>query len=185
MNGACRVARAAQAVACGGVIAYPTEGCYGLGCDPKNRAAVTRLLSLKRRSWRKGLILIADGWARLAPFVDDLPQTLADEIHASWPGPVTWLLPASTATPAWLRGESSQIAVRITAHPLSRRLCRHARRALVSTSANRAGRPPLLNARAVARAFPGQLDAVLPGALATPGKVSQIRDGLTGEYLRV
>ena len=184
MNAVCRVTRAARAVADGGVIAYPTEGCYGLGCDPKNRAAVTRLLHLKRRSWRKGLILIADCWARLAPFVDHLPEAFADEIRGSWPGPVTWLLPASAAAPAWLRGESSRIAVRITAHPQAARLCRHARRALVSTSANRAGRPPLLNARAVTRAFPGLLDAVLPGGLTAPGKVSQIRDGSTGERLR-
>ena len=92
----------------GGVIAYPTEAVYGLGCDPWNKSAIARLLALKRRSWQKGLILIAANYAQLTPFLEPLTPTLAAKVLATWPGAVTWLLPARAQVPRWLRGQSSQ-----------------------------------------------------------------------------
>ena len=67
------IGRAARAIRAGGIIAYPTESCYGLGCDPLNRAAVLRLLKLKRRPAAKGLILIAYDRAQLRHFARELP----------------------------------------------------------------------------------------------------------------
>ncbi|HNI38217.1 MAG TPA: Sua5/YciO/YrdC/YwlC family protein, partial [Pseudomonadales bacterium] len=88
----------------GGVIAYPTEAVWGLGCDPHHEEAVTQLLALKQRNWRKGVILIAADVAQLAPYLRGLPEEKLAVLHASWPGPNTWLVPNNGAAPAWITG---------------------------------------------------------------------------------
>ncbi len=176
----------------GGVIAYPTEAVYGLGCDPWNRAAVLRLLALKGRAPSKGLILIAAGVDQLAPLVADLAPERMAEVLASWPGPHTWLLPVRPTTPDWLCGHFDTLAVRVTAHPLAAALCRAWGGALVSTSANRAGRPPARSALGVRRAFSGGPgggpkggpDLILSGDCGGARRPSSIRDGRTGRVLR-
>jgi len=79
------------------VIAYPTEAVFGLGCDPDSEQAVEALLALKRRPREKGLILIADNYQQLLPYIDDsqLSEQRLEEILACWPGPVTWVMPAN------------------------------------------------------------------------------------------
>ncbi len=179
-----RVVEAVRALDNGGVIAYPTEGVYGLGCRPTNLDAIERLLRIKRRSWRKGLLLIAASLEQLAPFVTIPDDGLREEILASWPGPVTWVLPARAEAPALLTGGRNTLAVRVTDHAVSRALCLQAGTPLISTSANRAGGPPLLSARAVRRALGDDIDYVLAGALGGLERPTAIRDGLTGAYLR-
>jgi L-threonylcarbamoyladenylate synthase len=168
----------------GGVIAYPTEGVYGLGCDPQDKAAVDRLLTLKGRAPAKGLILIADTWERLRRFLRPLPAEMAERVLPTWPGPVTWVLPARWGVPGWLRGRYRTLAVRVTAHPVCVALCRAAGRALVSTSANRAGGTPAMSAARVRRIFPRGLDYVLPGELGGSLTSTEIRDGRTGQVIR-
>ncbi|HEY5719640.1 MAG TPA: Sua5/YciO/YrdC/YwlC family protein, partial [Gammaproteobacteria bacterium] len=114
-----RLRAAARAVRRGGVIAYPTEAVYGLGCDPLDAVAVFELLELKGRPVGKGLILIAADFAHLRPFVDEVGPAAMAAVHASWPGPHTWLLPARAATPPWLSGDFDTLAVRVTAHPVA------------------------------------------------------------------
>jgi L-threonylcarbamoyladenylate synthase len=179
-----RLRLAARLIAGGGVIAYPTEAVYGLGCDPWNRSAVERLLTIKQRDPAKGLILIAADPRQLSPFVADLPPGRMAAILASWPGPNTWLLPARPATPDWLTGRFATLAVRVTAHPLAARLCRAYGGAIVSTSANRAERPPARSALGVRRALPGGPDLILAGACGGAQRPSTIRDGRTGQVLR-
>lgn len=179
-----RLAEAARALHGGGIIAYPTEGVYGLGCVPTDLGAVERLLRVKRRSWRKGLPLIAASLEQLAPFVTIPDDGRRDEILASWPGPVTWVLPARSETPDLLTGGRNTLAVRITGHAISRALCLRTGSPLISTSANRAGSPPLLSARAVRLALGGEIDYVLAGSLGGLEHPTAIRDGLTGAYLR-
>jgi L-threonylcarbamoyladenylate synthase len=178
------VLRAAQLVRVGGVIAYPTEAVYGLGCDPRREVAVRRLLSLKRRSPAKGLILVADGLRRLNRFMRPLPEDLARRVCPTWPGPVTWLVPARSSVPRWLRGCHGTVAVRVTAHPLCRALCRAAGTALVSTSANRAGKAPATCPAEVRRAFGRGVDYVLAGDLGGLTTPTQIRDARTGRVVR-
>ena len=166
----------------GGVIAYPTESCYGLGCDPRNRAAVLRILRLKQRVQRKGLIVIAADAHQLARYVD------ADALHAAgqsghWPGPVTLLLAASKRCPVWLRGQHRTLAVRVTAHPQAAQLCQQAGMALVSTSANRAGAVALKTARDCQRQF-GHRVRVIPGKIGAARRPSTILDFATGRLLR-
>ena len=170
----------------GGVIAYPTEGVWGVGCDPHDEAAVMRLLALKQREVDKGLILIAADQAQLAPFIDmdalDAAQRAA--VRASWPGPHTWIVPASLAAPRWITGAHAGIAVRVSAHPVVIELCNAYGGALVSTSANRAGEPA---AQAIAQLDPRiveGVDAVLEGETGGLARPTDIRDARTGAALR-
>ena len=175
---------ACRALHAGGVIAYPTEAVWGLGCEPRNRHACTALLHLKQRDWRKGMILIAADFEQLRPFIAPLSaQQLAPALN-TWPGPATWLLPASAETPEWVRGDSDRIAVRVTNHPIAAELCRRYGGALVSTSANRAGEPPAMSVAQVRAHLGARLDGVLPGALGGLDRPTPIRDLLTGELLR-
>jgi L-threonylcarbamoyladenylate synthase len=176
--------QACHQLAKGGIIAYPTEAVYGLGCDPWNEPAVDRLLTLKRRSWRKGLILIAVNYAQLTPFLEPLTPTLEAKVLATWPGAVTWLLPTRAKVPRWLRGQSSQIAVRITAHVQAAQLCHLWGGALVSTSANLSGQPAAKTALKVRQIFRQQLDYIVPGKVGGLNRPSEIRDALTDKVMR-
>lgn len=179
-----RLRHAARVLRRGGVIAYPTEAVYGLGCDPWNREAVYRLLAIKQREVAKGLILIASDIGQLTPFVDGLPPERMAEVASSWPGPNTWLLPASATTPVWLTGRFETLAVRVTAHPLAAALCRVYGGAIVSTSANRAERPPARSAFRVRATFGDTLDAILCGPCRGADRPSTIRDGASGRFIR-
>jgi L-threonylcarbamoyladenylate synthase len=171
-------------VAAGGVIAYPTEAVFGLGCDPGDRHAVECLLALKRRPAAKGLILIASGWNQLQPWLDRLLPAWHDRLRSSWPGPTTWLIPAAKHCPHWLTGRHSTLAVRITAHPPARRLCQALDSAIVSTSANRSGQRPARAALEVRLRFGCQIDFVLPGRVGTLTRPTEIRDLASGTVVR-
>jgi len=179
-----QLTRAAAVIRAGGVVAYPTEACFGLGCDPRNPAAIRRILRIKRRRRDKGLILIADHHRRLLRFVDSFEVACREQIFASWPGRHTWLLPAGPFASRWLRGDHPTLAVRVTAHRGAATLCRLARMPIVSTSANRSGRRMLRSADAVRREFGGEIDAVVDGRIGGAAQPSVIRDAATGAVLR-
>lgn len=167
------------------VIAYPTEAVFGLGCDPGSESAVQALLALKQRPWQKGLILVAADYAQLTDYIDDdaLDDAARARIFASWPGPVTWVIPARPTTPRWLTGQYPSLAVRVSAFEPVRRLCLAFGKPLVSTSANLTGQPPARSADEVHKqlgaAFP-VLDEAVEGRL----NPSEIRDALSGELIR-
>lgn len=168
----------------GGVVAYPTEGCYGLGCDPRSTRAVQQVLRLKGRSWRHGLILIGASWRHVARWVDPDDTAAIARARETWPGPYTWLLPARRGVSRWVRGEHETIAVRVTAHRLAAALCRGFNGALVSTSANRHGRPAAVTASQVQGMFGARVDLVLPGPLGGLKGATSIRDARNGALLR-
>lgn len=178
------IRRAVRCLDAGGVLAYATEAVWGLGCDPLDEDACKRLLELKARPVEKGLILIASDFSQLAPYVLPLNPARQQELMASWPGPVTWLLPAQPHTPHWLTGAHDTLAVRVTAHPQVRALCAAFGRAIVSTSANPAGRPPARTAMGVRHYFHGDIDYLLPGETLGRAAPSEIRDGRTGAIIR-
>ena len=171
-------------VARGGLVAYATASCYGLGCDPTNPRAVAQLLHLKRRRKLKGLILIADCLARLAPHVKTLADSDRQRLAAQWPGPHTWLLPASRKTSRWVRGAHQKVAVRVDGHADARELCRVVGRAIVSTSLNRAGRRPIRTYREALRQF-GARVLVMPGKTGHAKAASTIQDFETGRIFRL
>lgn len=168
----------------GGVIAYPTEAVYGLGCDPVDAQAVMRLLRIKHRDVAKGLIIIAATMRQLDPFIEPPTTTICRRLEFSWPGPVTWLLTPRAPTPYWLTGEHPNIAARITEHPIARALCLAAGHALVSTSANLSRRQPARSALSVHRMFHGQVDFVLHGSLGGEKQPTEIRDAQSGQAVR-
>lgn len=167
----------------GGVVAYATESCFGLGCDPRNARAVARILALKGRPRHKGLILIGADPAQFRRFLAPLPETLRQRLADWWPGPNTLLLPKSRRCPPWLSGRFAKLAVRVTAHAEAARLCRFLGMALVSTSANLAGRQSLKTADQCRRQF-GRQVWVLDGRIGPRKRPSTILDPLGGGVLR-
>jgi len=167
----------------GGLIVYPTESCYGLGCDPDNRNAVKRILKLKQRPQRKGLILIASSFQQVARYLQ--PISHADQIKLQQDGAqaVTRLMPVKPSCPRWLRGENATLAVRLTAHPFAKQLCRSAGSALISTSANRSGLRPVKTYHECQRLF-GKNGWVLPGRVGKRKQPSTIRTWVGDRIIR-
>lgn len=177
---------AAAALARGGVVVYPTEAVWGIGCDPFDHAAVLRLLAIKRRPVDKGVIVLAASIAQLDALIDwdALPLERVDAVRASWPGPSTWAMPASAAVPAWIRGDHASVALRVSAHPQARALCEAFGGPIVSTSANLAGQPPAFQRDQLDRALLALADGVCAGETGGLAAPTPIRVALTGEVLR-
>jgi len=173
-----------QAVRRGGVIAYPTEAVYGLGCDPAQLAAVQRVLTLKQRPAHKGLILIAADFDQLAPYLLPLDSVTHARVMATWPGAVTWILPAQPHVSPLIRGEHDTLAVRVSAHPTCRALCLRLGHPLISTSANLSTLPPARDAQAVAAQFGTLLDGIVDAPVGGQAQPTEIRQGATGEVVR-
>ena len=171
-----RVRFAAETVAAGGIIAYPTEAIWGLGCDPFNESAVDRLLTLKQRPREKGLILIAGDMDQLEWLLYDLTEAQRSRLELSWPGPNTWLVPHHGRVPPWICGEHDTVAVRVSAHPRVRELCAEVGGPIVSTSANVGGANPARFPFQVWRYFGNGVDYLLPGPLGGATSPSMIRD---------
>ena len=166
----------------GGVIAYPTEGVFGLGCLPERSDAVARILDIKQRSSDKGLLLVASHADQLGPWMDlstDISISTSDAA-----APITWIVPAAADAPDWLTGGRDTIAVRISSFAPVAALCEAARSALVSTSANVSGRPPARNTYVLRRQFCGLVDYVVPGKCGPARGPSEIRDLVSGKVLR-
>ncbi|MBV2095132.1 MAG: threonylcarbamoyl-AMP synthase [Candidatus Thiodiazotropha sp. (ex Codakia orbicularis)] len=179
-----RLRQAAWVVNGGGIVAYPTEAVYGLGCHPLDPLAVTRLLALKQRPMAKGLILIAASLESLRPYIGSLSDPAMRPVLESWPGAATWLIKATANVPYWLTGEHSTLAVRVTDHPIAAALCRAAGTPLVSTSANLSSRPPARSALQVRlRCGPG-VDLILHGETGGLKRPTPIRDALSGRVIR-
>lgn len=170
----------------GGVIAYPTEAVWGLGCDPFDEAAVRRLLAIKRRRFDKGLILVAGALAQLDGLLDcdRVPPSRRTAVLASWPGPNTWIVPATTRVPRWITGDHHGVAVRVSAHPAVVALCEAFGAPLVSTSANLNDQPPAFSRDGLDPALLARIDAVAAGETSGLAAPTSIRDALTGAQLR-
>ena len=175
-----RYRRAVTVLRGGGVVAYPTEAVYGIGCDPRDRAAVARVFALKHRPPHKRCILIAADPRHLEPFVDTDAPGFPEYAARFWPGPVTLVAPARDGAPPWLVDTAGTLAVRVTDHPVARDLCASFGGALVSTSANRSARPPVRDALRVRAVFGTGIDWYVPGrvgGLAAPTRIIDTRDG--------
>ena len=176
-----------QAIHCvqqGGVLAYPTEAVYGLGCNPQQLAAVQRILELKQRPAHKGLILIAADWAQLSTWLQPLSAEVQARVMADYAYPITWLLPAATHVSPLIRGAHDSLAVRLTQHPTSRLLCQALGYPLISTSANRSHDAPARSAAEVRAYFADTLDYILDAPLGSANQPSEIRDALSNQLIR-
>lgn len=177
---------AAALLRSGGVLAYPTEAVFGLGCDPYDRRAFERLFALKQRPPTQGVLLIAADFAQVESYVElsAVPDSVMQLVQASWPGPRTWIFPRSAAAPVWISGAHAGIALRITAHEPAAALCRAFGGALVSTSANPHGQPPARLAQTAVAYFGDRLDGLLDAPLGGQLNPTEIRDALSGAIIR-
>ena len=181
--------RVRQVLRAGGVVAYPTEGVYGLGCDPDNISALQALIDIKRRDRAKGLIVIGADAAHLLPYIEasnhEARQRLLAALNTTTGArAITWVVPASARCQPLLTGGRNTLAVRVTRHPTAARLCQAFGGALESTSANTSGQAPIRRPALLIRHFRHRVDAVLPRANGNQRGVSRIIDFTSGQVLR-
>lgn len=179
-----RVQFAAHQMRLGGVVAYPTEAVWGLGCNPFNEFAVMRLLELKDRPMEKGVILVAAHIGMFQPLLEPLDDLQRQRLKNTWPGPNTWLVPHHGLVPTWIAGKFPTVALRVTDHPVAAGLSRAFGGPIVSTSCNPAGMAPARTIDQVRRYFGNQLDAITSGQVGARANPSEIRDLLTGQIVR-
>ena len=179
-----QIQQAALVVRNGGVIAYPTEAVWGLGCDPFNESAVRRILTLKSRPESKGLILVAGQQQELTPWVNSLDAKAAQRLISLNETPTSWVVPDTEITPSWVRGEHKSVAIRLSQHQPVQRLCAAFQGVIVSTSANPAGLEPAMSAEEVDAYFGDKIDAIFDAPLGKASQPSQVRDILTDALFR-
>lgn len=167
------------------VISYPTESVFSLGCDPNSKVANMFLLDLKNRSIKKGLILIADNYKQLKPFVDEnqISYHQKNQMFSSWPGPITFIVPVLPNVPYWLTGCFNSLAIRVTDNIYVKSMCKLFGKPVVSTSANLAGETPCKSAQDVFLKF-GCKIPIMEGITSGRSNPSEIRDLITGKQLR-
>ena len=171
-----------------GVIAYPTESVFGLGCDPDDDVAIQKILDLKQRPTHKGLILIASNIEQLQAYADFsvLNETQLNEIKKTWPGPFTWVVPAQASLSKLISGDFDSVAVRVSDHPIVQALCSQFNKPIISTSANLSGLEACATVLEVTEMFAGNdlLNCIIQQPVSGLKNPSQIRLALTGERLR-
>lgn len=181
--------RSMAALESGGVIAYPTEGVWGLGCDPFNDQSLQDILSLKSRPWHKGLILVAGNISQFDFLLHDVSNEDRQKLEATWPGHNTWLVPHQNRVPHWIHGRHDTVALRVSTHPLIQEICSTFGGPIVSTSANPAGLPSARTAIRVRRYFKKYIADgsihLMPGQIGKAEGASTIRSLATGKILRV
>lgn len=170
----------------GGVIAYPTEGVFGLGCDPDNELAIKKLLNIKQRPQSKGLILLAGHFKQLTPYLDltQLSHQKIQQILSYWPNGITQVLPAHKSLTSLLTGDFSTIAVRVTTQSDVVSLCQQTSKPIVSTSANLTGSEPAKTWQTLDPKLIAMIDHLIKGETLGYSQPSKIIDGLTGEVFR-
>jgi len=177
-----QIRAAAKAIKNQGVIAYPTESVFGLGCLPLSEPAVSKLLQLKCRPVEKGLILIASKLEQLEHFtlLDDADR---EKINAQSTA-TTWLVSKSELTPEWISGKHKKVAIRVSTHPTVRALCDEVEGAIVSTSANTSTAKAATSILQVRQYFPVELDYYLAGETGDIVTATQIIDIETMKVIR-
>lgn len=171
----------------GGVIAYPTEAVYGLGCDPKNLSAVKQILELKQREKEKGLILVAARFEQFKDFIQPLEKEIEEKLLLSWKNQtsaLTWLVPAKKETSEYLRGQFDSLAVRVSHHPVVKEICEQFGGAIVSTSANISTQEAARTAEQVQHIFADKINFIVGGETDINAEPSEIRDALTDNIIR-
>ena len=163
--------------------AHPTEGVWGLGCNPFSKEAVENLFSLKKRPKEKGVIILAGHIDQLDRFLESLPEEKINTLFTKWPGPHTWLIPSTAITPIWLQGKSGSIAVRLSNHPTVRSITQELGSSICSTSANLSGNEPAKNPDEIKKVFGKDL-YIVEGALGKLKKPTPVQDLETGKWIR-
>ena len=167
----------------GAIFAYPTEAVFGLGCNIDNKNSINKILNLKKRDASKGLIVISDNIEKVRNLISDDYFKLFVQSSSS-AIPTTWLCPASSIVLPEVSGGSNKIAIRITRHEASRNLCKLLNSPIISTSANIAGKKPMLKIDETLDFFGNDVDYVINDKIGESTKPSRILDLITKKVLR-
>jgi L-threonylcarbamoyladenylate synthase len=168
----------------GGLVAYPTEAVWGLGCDPFNEEAVNRLLEIKGRPAEKGLILIAGHANQLTPWQAGLEHDAFIRLTTPTAYPTSWVVPDESITPIWIRGQHKSVAIRLSQHAPVQSLCNAFGAVIVSTSANPSGQAAARSINQVQDYFAGKLDGILHAPLGHAQSPSQVIDLISNACYR-
>lgn len=180
-----KISLAVKALQQGGVIIYPTEAVYGIGCDPYNEKAVQKLLAIKQRSVEHGLILLIDNWRNIMPLINLDYELDFVAIENNPVKNITWLFPASNQVPSWITGKHDQVAIRSPDHHLAKKICAAFKGPIVSTSANITGKPACTSYTAVINNFNDlRIDYIVDSPVGSYQQPSTIIDYLTREVIR-
>ncbi len=182
MPSSLQIQQATTVIQNGGVISYPTESVFGLGCDPLSEKAVYKILGLKKRSVDKGLIIIAASLEQLLPYIE-ISETNKQKLLNNQSA-ITWLVKKSNLTPSWLSGQHKKIAIRVSTHPLVINLCNELKHPIISTSANPAGASPALSSEQSQIYFSNQVDLYLDSSSSMSKQATQIKDIETDLIIR-
>lgn len=170
------VARAAELLRAGQLIAFPTETVYGLGADASNPQALARLYSAKGRPAHHPVIIHIGGFEELSHWVADVPEAARKLAQAFWPGPLTLVLGKSDKVLAQITGGQETVAIRVPQHPIALALLEAFKGGIAAPSANRFGRLSPTTAGAVAEEFGDEVAMVLDGGPCQVGIESTILD---------
>jgi len=166
--------QAVTVLAGGGIVAFPTETCYGLAVDPFNDKALQRLFAVKHRPADKPVLLLIHDQALLYSLVTAVPTVYSPLITRYWPGPLTLIFPARTGLPSLLTGGTGTIGVRISPHPIAQALGRAFGRAITATSANLSEQPPARTAAEVRACLGEAIDLIVDGGSTPTSRCSTI-----------
>ena len=177
------ITRAAGLIKSGGLVAYPTDTVYGIGCDPRNANAAARLFEAKAREGSRASPLIGASIEQLSHAVEftDIARRLAASF---WPGPLSLVLQAKPGISRLVLGGLETAAVRVPADETARSLANAVGFAITATSANVSGQPPVARASLLSERLLAHLDFVLDGGTRSAGAVSTIVD-VTGDVPRL
>lgn len=164
----------------GGVVGFPSEGVWSLGCDPENEMAVRELLLLKKRPTDKGLILVAGSLNQMEPYIE--VKKYKTKLMTKWPGPHTWVVPTVKA-PSWITGKYPAVALRVSDHPVILSICELFRGAIVSSSANVQGNIPARNEKELRHIFKEII--IVQGNLGHLKGATPMQDVVTDEWIRL
>lgn len=173
------LAQAAEIIAGGGVIAFPTDTVYGLGCDLFNVQAVQRIYAIKERPGGMPLIALFADAAQWPQVAAALPPGVEALMARWWPGPLTLIVPARADVPAMVLGGGTTIGMRIPDHPIALSLLKACHRPLATTSANISGAPAACMVQEVAGQLEAQVDLILDGGACPGGMASTVLDCTT------
>lgn len=170
------IARAADILAGGGIIAYPTETFYGLGADATNEKAIEKIFAAKGRNFKNPISLIIGKPDDIHPLVKDIPVSAKKLMDAFWPGALTIVFQASDKISPLLTAGSGKIGLRVSSHPLALKIVQKLKRPLTATSANQSGAPECSDASDVIVQIGDKIDAIVNGGQTEGGKASTLVD---------
>ena len=154
------IKKACQVMREGGVILYPTDTIWGIGCDTTNEEAVRRVYEIKRRADSKAMLVLVDSAVKVDFYVQDVPEVAWDLIELA-DKPLTIIYSGARNLAPNLLAEDGSVGIRVTGEEFSKRLCQQFRKAIVSTSANVSGQPSPQNFSEISEEIKAAVDYIV------------------------